>query len=473
MSDGSHRSFRLDMIVAIVTGTILLVGAIVLVFLSRFTKTIPVAPRSRKALDSYTQAALRFRRMFQRRPFTASPTASTADSSEHGREKGSSRSKTANFHSNIEIEAQKHRRRRLLENHSMGMDLSVETNIFYTMTNLPNHIVATSQHLEYCFNDSSALSQTLQFYQQQLVNQSKAEEKWKQELQLAYLPPIAEVRSVESGSPAITPRYYDDLSASSGIGHIRFPPHDFPPRRQIPRAIFLFSGPEDRDLWLFPEDDEEEEDEPDDFSSDECDEKAPDVENQTLGTINVRQSTDSDIDVMYLSDLSSSGDRNGTRRSWSPTSKRRRTNRSPRQSRMNSFASANGTQLSPIDEHNNTDEMETSRQQQQQQRLSQWMQLLRQPPLLAWPSLSPKHHSPKSTETDNKTEHASTQQQLQDGETLSPSLPDTEGATARTVMVTPEALPPFPGSLYPRQLHPISLDISQSKTDTYPNRQFS
>lgn len=468
MSDGSHRSFRLDVIVTIVTGAILLVGTIVLVFLSRFTKTIPVAPRSRKALDSYTQAALRFRRMFQRRPFTASPTASTADSSEHGREKSSSRSKTANFHSNIEIEAQKHRQRRVLESHSMGMDLTVETNIFYTMTNLPNHIVATSHHLEYCFNDSSALSQTLQFYQQQLVNQSKAEEKWKKELQLAYLPPIAEVRSVESGSPAITPRqrFLDDLSTNSGYGHMRFPPHEFPPRRQIPRAIFLFSGPEDRDLWLFPEDDEDEEDEQDDFSSEESDEKTPDVENQTLGTVHVRQSIDSDVDVMYLSDLSSSGDRNGTRRSWSPTSKKRRSKRSPRQSRMNSFISANGTQLSPIDEHHHADDMETSRQQQQQQRLSQWMQLLRQPPLLAWPSLSPKHHSPKSTQTDNQTEHADMQQQLQDGDTVSPSLPDTEGATARTVMMTPEALPPFPGSLYPRQLHPISLEIPQSKTDS-------
>lgn len=451
------------MIVSIVAGIILLIGTIVLAVLSRFTKTIPVAPRSKKGLDPYSQAVLRFRRMFQRRPFTASPTASTADSSEHGPSKNSSRSRTANFHSNIEIEAQKHRQSRILESHSMGMDLTVETNIFYTMTNLPNHIVATSNHLEYCFNDTSALSQTLQFYQQQLVNQTKAEEKWKKELQLAYLPPIAEVRSVESGSPAITPRqrYLDDLSASSSYGHMRFPPHDVPPRRQIPRAIFLFSGPEDRDLWLFPEDDEDEEDEAD-YSSDESDEKSPDVENQTLGTINVRQSTDSDIDVMYLSDLSSSGERNGSRRSWSPTSKRRRTNRSPRQSRMNSFVSVSGTQLSPIDEHN-ADEMETSRQQHQQQRLSQWMQLLRQPPILAWSSLSPKHHSPK---TDNKTEHSDLQQQLQDGETISPSLPDTEGATARTVMMTQEALPPIPGSLYPRQLHPISLEIHRSGTDS-------
>jgi hypothetical protein len=272
----------------------------------------------------------------------------------------------------------------------MAMDFTNETNLCYTASALSSNIVATASHLEYCFDEASLiLQQHLQQLQLQQDIQARAnsEEQWKQ-LQLAYLPPISENRSVESLSVTNSPQNYYDESLSVRYLHAdRLNLNKSgEPRKRLRRSIILFTGTEDRERWLLPDDDE------DDF--------------RDRSSSSPNDDSRDSISDGYSDEFSSSDDKRFNDRQFQPIEKR--------------------------DENSDNTGNQHSRAQQ-------WMQLIRQPHFACITK-------PSTTETKQDIH-----QYQSDFNNTNPHGSSHFGQTAHE-----ELLPPFPGSLQPRQLHSIS-----------------
>lgn len=363
----------LDVIACIITATVLLVGLVLVISITYFSKSI-VPQANRRFQDYYSLAVWRFGRLFQR------PYVRSSKSQRHLLPSAPV----------LTLNASKCRNKRVLDEHSMAMDFTNETNLCYSASALSNNVVATASHLEYCFDEAPLiLQQHLQQLQlqQDIRARANSEEQWRQ-LQLAYLPPISENRSVESLSITNSPQnYYDDSLSVRYLHADRLNVNKSgESRNRLRRSIILFTGPEDRERWLLPDDDED------------------DFRDRSSGSPN-DDSRDS-ISDGYSDEFSSSDDKR-----------------------------LNGRQFQPIEERDENSDNTGN----QHSRAQQWMQLLRQPHF-AWIT------KPSTTETKQDIH-----QYQRDFNNTNPHGSSHFGQPAHE-----ELLPPFPGSLQPRQLQSIS-----------------
>jgi hypothetical protein len=197
------RDHNLDIVVGIVAIFLLLVGVMVICFSSFGCFSIGSAPDNMDMQSSYERATVVFSRLFLHPDIKA------------------------NLESNKDLapqvlQADVQRQKRSLTDSTLTMDLSEETNIFYSATVINNNVIAQKDHLEYDFGSSSEV-ETLA----------------KQFLQLSFLPTILEASPANSFS-SISAMLQDDRRR----------------KNHVPRKIVLFSGPEEKRHWLVDDDDD-------------------------------------------------------------------------------------------------------------------------------------------------------------------------------------------------------------------------
>jgi hypothetical protein len=193
---------EVDVMVDIIVIFMLILGAFICYMVSKGRKIEP----KMNLRNSYVQATIAFTKLFSQPGFRK-------------------RKKKWTKPDIIKLNGNKLRNQRQLGDASLGMDLTSESNYFYSGKLFTEPVVARGNHLEYCFDSIDAMSLAMEHTQEVNMN-------------LRYLPTIRESKSSSSMAS-----YYSTSTRPTPLTTSRFRP-------RAKREIILFSTPDDRNQWL-------------------------------------------------------------------------------------------------------------------------------------------------------------------------------------------------------------------------------
>lgn len=233
-----RRDDELDIVVAIVSIFLLLVGVLISYLSSGGCQPPAVVPHEKEKLSSYDRATIIFLRLFQRPPKFAGSNGMTKST------KNNDADNSDNWQAppTQTIVAEQLRSKRQLVDNSLIMDLSDETNILYSGNTLNTHIIAQKAHLEYDFGSSSELETIAKQFMQ---------------MKASFLPTIFERTS------SFTSNSHSNIDSFASLPQIL--QDDRHRRQQFRREIVLFSGPEEKRQFL--QDDDNVDDDDDNFQN--------------------------------------------------------------------------------------------------------------------------------------------------------------------------------------------------------------